>query len=68
MDPLVLSLFVAKVLLINARNLILAVNTARENDGVITRDELPEIVFNTAIKSLDDLGAGEVSKMLALGK
>jgi len=66
MDPLVLSLLIAKVILINTKNLIKAVDKAKSNDGKITSDELPEVIFETAIKSLDDLGVGNVSNMLAI--
>lgn len=66
MDPLILSLLIAKILLINTRNLINAVEKAKANDGKITSDELPTIIFETAIKSLDDLGVGNLSGLLKL--
>ncbi len=68
MDPLVLSLLIAKVILINTKNLLKAVEKAKANDGKITSDELPEIIFETAIKSLDDLGVGNLSGILGIKK
>jgi len=66
MDPLVLSLLIAKIILINTKNLLKAVDEAKSNDGKITSDELPEVIFETAIKSLDDLGVGNLSNLLAI--
>jgi len=66
MDPLVLSLLVAKVILINTKNLLKAIDEAKANDGKITSDELPEVIFKTAIKSLDDLGVGDLNNLLAM--
>ena len=57
MDPIFLSLLLAKVILINTRNLIKAVDKAKSNDGTITADEMPDIFFNTVIQTLTDLGA-----------
>ncbi len=64
MDPLILSLLIAKILLINTKNLMQAVDKAKSNDGKITSDELPEIIFSTALKSLDDLGVGNLAGLL----
>ncbi len=66
MDPLVLSLLIAKVILINTKNLFGAVEKAKSNDGKITADELPEIIFETALKSLDDVGVGNLSSFLTI--
>lgn len=66
MDPLLLSLLIAKIILVNTRNLLKAAGEAKSNDGKITSAELPEIVFQTAIKSLDDLGVGNLSSMLKM--
>ena len=52
MDPLTLSLLIARILLINTKNLMQAVDKAKANDGKITSDEFPDIIFETAIKSL----------------
>ena len=64
MDPLTLSLLIARILLINTKNLMQAVDKAKANDGKITSDEFPDIIFETAIKSLDDLGVGNLSGLL----
>ncbi len=64
MDPVILSLLIAKVILINTRNLFAAVEKAKANDGKVTTDELPEIVLGAAIKSLDDLGVGDLRGLL----
>ncbi len=66
MDPLILSLLIAKIILINTKNLLKAVDKAKSNDGKITIDELPEVIFETAIKSLDDFGVGNLSNVLAI--
>jgi len=63
-DPLTLSLLIARILLINTKNLMQAVDKAKANDGKITSDEFPDIIFETAIKSLDDLGVGNLSGLL----
>jgi len=55
MDPILLSLFVAKIILINTKNLIKAIDKAKSDDGKVTADEIPGILVDTAIKSLDDL-------------
>lgn len=68
MDSIILSLLIAKVILINTKNLIIAVDKAKQNDGKITSDELPEIIFETALKSLDDLGAGDMRGLLGAVK
>lgn len=60
MDPLVLSLFIARIILINTKNLIDACQKAKSDDGKITLDELPGIIADTAIQSLDDLGGGDL--------
>jgi len=65
MDPLTLSLLAAKIILINTKNLLKAIDEAKANDGKITSDELPEVIFKTAIKSLDGLGAVGLSELLA---
>ncbi len=67
MDPVILSLLIAKVILINTKNLFAAVEKAKANDGKITADELPDIIFETAIKSLDDMGVGNLSGLIAPG-
>ena len=67
MDPLVLSLLLAKLILINAKNLMAAIDKAKANDSKVTSDELKGIVFDTAIRSLDDMGAGDLSGLLTLG-
>jgi hypothetical protein len=67
MDPLVLSLLITKAILINARNLMQAIDKAKAGDGKVTSDEIKDIVFDTAIKSLDDMGAGDFSSLLTVG-
>ncbi|MDD5062775.1 MAG: hypothetical protein PHN44_10900 [Candidatus Marinimicrobia bacterium] len=64
MDPLTLSLLIARIILINTKNLLQAVEQAKKNDSKVTSEELPEIIFDTAIKSLDDLGAGDLRGLL----
>ncbi len=64
MDPIALSVLIAKIILINIKNLIEASNKAKSNDGKITSDELPKIIFESAIKSLDDLGLENMAGLL----
>jgi len=59
MEPIFLSLLVAKVILINTKNLLAAIEKAKSDDGKVTVDELPAIMMDTAIQSLDDLGVGK---------
>jgi len=68
MDPLILSLLIAKIILINTKNLFEAVEKAKANDGKVTADELLAIIFETAIKSLDDMGVGNLSGLLGAAK
>ncbi len=64
MDPLILSLLIAKIILINTKNLFEAIEKAKLNDGKVTTDELSGIIFETALKSLDDMGVGSLSGLL----
>lgn len=64
MDPILLSLLVAKVILINTKNLIKAVDKAKSDDGKITADEIPAILMDTAIQSLDDLGVKDLAALV----
>jgi len=68
MDPIMLSLFIAKIILINTKNLIAAIYQAKSDDGKVSSDEILEIAMNTAIKSLDDLGVGNLSYLLGVKK
>jgi len=68
MDPLVLSLLIAKIILINTKNLIAACSKAKSDDGKITLDELPGIIADTAIQSLDDLGGGNLRDLMGVSK
>lgn len=67
MDPLVLSLLIARIVLINTKNLIAACSKAKSDDGKITMDELPGIIADTAIQSLDDLSAGDLKDLMKGG-
>lgn len=64
MDPILLSLLITKILLINAKNLFKEIGEAKSDDGKVTVNELPEIIFDTMIKSLDDLGVGDLAKLV----
>lgn len=64
MDQIALALLAAKIILINTKNLLAAIEQAKVNDGKVTADELPDIVLDTAIKSLDQLGAGDFAGLL----
>lgn len=66
MDPVTLALAatIARVVLINARNLVLAVQEAKSDDGKVTLDELPEIIFDAAIRSCEDLGASDLQGLV----
>jgi len=68
MDPFIVALIITKVLLINTKNLMQAVEKVKANDGKITSDELPGIIFEMAIKSLDDLGEVNLSGLLGAKK
>lgn len=67
MDSLALSLLIARIILVNTNNLVMAVEKAKQNDGKVSANELPEIIFETALKSLDDLGAGSIGSLGTLG-
>jgi hypothetical protein len=66
MDPATLALAatIARIVLINAKNLILATQKAKSDDGKVTLDELPKIILDTAIRSCDDLGAGNLQTLM----
>jgi len=56
MTEIEIALFAAKIILINARNLLKEIDKAKSDDGKVTVDELSTVLMDTAIKSLDDLG------------
>ena len=62
MSEIAIALLIAKTILINTKNLIKAVEKAKSDDGKVTVEELPEIMMDTAIKSLDDLGVGNLGE------
>jgi len=66
MDPATLALAatIARIVLINIKNLVLATQKAKYGDGKITLDELPTIVFDAAIRSCEDLGAGDFAALV----
>lgn len=64
MDQITLGILIARILLINARNLIIACDKAKADDGKITADELPGIAIETAIQSLEDLGRVDLSALM----
>ena len=53
-----IALMIARVLLVMAKNLSFQIEEAKKGDGKVTVDELQGIIFQTALKSLDDLEAG----------
>ena len=63
MEPILLSLLIAKVILINTKNLIKEIDKAKSDDGKITVDEIPTILMETGIKTLDDLGVGDLRSL-----
>ncbi len=63
MDPL-LTILVARVLLLNTRNLIVEIKKEKSADGKVTVEEIPEIVINVLIKTLDELGQGTIIQEL----
>lgn len=65
MDPIMIML-IAKAVLVNTKNLLKEVDKAMSDDGKVSKNELPDIIFNTAIKSLDELGAGSFNGILGI--
>lgn len=53
-----IALMVVRVLLVMAKNLSAQIEAAKKGDGKVTVDELQVLIFQTALKSLDDLEAG----------
>jgi len=62
MSEIAIALLIAKAILINTKNLIKAVEKAKSDDGKVTVDELSTVLIDTAIKSLDDLGIGNLGE------
>ena len=59
-------MLIAKAVLVNTKNLLKEVDKAMSVDGKVSKNELPDIIFNTAIKSLDELGAGTINGILGI--
>ncbi len=63
MDSLTLSLFLIRIILIFTRNIMKEVKKAKSDDNRISVDEMAEIIFEAANKSLDDFGFGEFAEL-----
>jgi len=63
MDPAT-TLFIFKFTVSIIKNLTIAADKAKANDGKISASELPELIYGAAVKTLDDLGAGSLSGLL----
>lgn len=68
MDPLMISLLIAKILIINIKNITESIEEAKMDDGKVTTNELSKIMFKSILKSLDDLGAGDLAGLLGQAK
>ncbi len=66
MDPLTM-LAILKTLVIFSRNLLAEFKTAKADDGKISVSEIPCIVLNTLLRSVDDLGVGVTGEEILKG-
>jgi len=64
MDQISLGLTIAKGLLLFIKHGVEEAEKAKTNDGRITPNELPKILLDAGLRSLDDLGAGDLNGLL----
>lgn len=62
-----LVLLITRILLVMVKNLSIQVDAAKEGDGKVTAGELHSLIFQTALKTLDDLEAGEKLSSIITG-
>ena len=57
-------LLLAKIVLILIKHAVEEAEKAKANNGKITPDDLPKILLDAGLRSLDDLGAGDLRGLL----